>query len=226
MPRSRSYQTKLLEDLKDPEEAAAYLDAALEEGDRELFLLALRNVAEVHGGLSKLAELTKLNRENLYRMLSDKGNPEFYSLYTLLHALGLRLAVEAKHETPTSVDPRQAESKVFALRTRCVAMRSANNKLALAADTSHKETERIIAVTQDGQEIGALEYDFQHAELYLQVTGTLPGWPIMDVEIQTKDGKQLLGTASRESKSKLVLLRGKPVKRDRIEQILLKPHQE
>ena len=36
MPRNRSYQTKLLEDLRDPEEAAAYLDAALEEGDREL----------------------------------------------------------------------------------------------------------------------------------------------------------------------------------------------
>ncbi len=226
MPRSRSYQAKLLEDLRNPEEAAAYLDAALEEGDCELFLLALRNVAEVQGGLSKLAEDTQLNRENLYRMLSDKGNPEFYSLYTLLHALGLRLAVEAKHADPTPVVPRQAESKVFALRTRCVALRSANNKLALAADTSHKETERIIAVTQEGQEIGVLEYDFQHAELYLNVTGTLPGWPNMDVEIQTKDGKQFLGTAARESKSKLVLLRGKPVKRDRIDQILLRPHQE
>ena len=226
MPKSRSYQTKLLEDLRDSEEAAAYLDTALEEGDRELFLLALRNVAEVQGGLSKLAEVTKLNRENLYRMLSDKGNPEFYSLYTLLHALGLRLAVEAKHADPTPLDPQQAKSKVFALRTRCVALRSANKKLALAADTSHKETERIIAVTQEGQEIGVLEYDFQHAELYLNVTGTLPGWPNMDVEIQTKDGKQFLGTAARESKSKLVLLRGKPVKRDRIDQILLRPHQE
>ncbi|GEM_PF-228966 len=226
MPRNRSYQTKLLEDLRDPEEAAAYLDAALEEGDRELFLLALRNVAEVQGGLSKLAEVTKLNRENLYRMLSDKGNPEFYSLHTLLHALGLRLAVEAKHADSTPAAPRRAENNVFALRTRSVALHSANKKLALAADTSHKEAERILAVTQEGEEIGTLEYDFQHAELYLQVTGTLPGWPKMDVEIQTKDGKQFLGTTARESGNKFVLLRGKSVKRDKIDQILLRPHQE
>ena len=226
MPRSKSYQTKLLEDLRNPEEAAAYLDAALEEGDRELFLLALRNVAQVQGGLSKLAEVTKLNRENLYRMLSDKGNPEFYSLHTLLHALGLRLAVEAKHADSMPSDPRQAENKVFALRTRCADLRSVNKKLALAADTSNKEAQRIIAVTQEGEEIGVLEYDFQHAELYLHVTGALPSWRIMDVEIQTNDGKQFLGTTDRESGNKLVLLRGKPVKRDKIDQILLRPHQE
>ena len=106
------------------------------------------------------------------------------------------------------------------------AVRSANKKLALAADTSHKEAERIIAVTPEGEEIGALEYDFQHAELYLQVTGALPGWPNMDVEIQTKDGKQFSGAAARESGNKFVLLRGKSVKRDKIDQILLRPHQE
>lgn len=37
------YQKDLIEALKDPAEAAAYLNAALEEGDRETFLLALRN---------------------------------------------------------------------------------------------------------------------------------------------------------------------------------------
>jgi len=44
-----TYQEDLIEALKDPREAAAYLNAAMEEGDRELFLLALRNVAEAHG---------------------------------------------------------------------------------------------------------------------------------------------------------------------------------
>jgi DNA-binding phage protein len=48
--RTTTYQEDLIEDLKDPREAAAYLNAAMEEGDRELFLLALRNVAEAHGG--------------------------------------------------------------------------------------------------------------------------------------------------------------------------------
>ncbi len=43
---SRPYQNELLKALTDPEEAAAYLNAALDEGSEELFLLALRNVGE------------------------------------------------------------------------------------------------------------------------------------------------------------------------------------
>jgi len=43
---SRSYHDELLKDLTDPQEAAAYLNAALEEGSAELFLIALRNIAE------------------------------------------------------------------------------------------------------------------------------------------------------------------------------------
>ena len=58
-----------------------------------MFLLALRNVTEAQGGVWSLAEKTKLNRESLYRMLSERGNPEFQSLDALLHALGFRLAV-------------------------------------------------------------------------------------------------------------------------------------
>jgi len=95
MPKISSYQKDLLESLKDPCEAAAYLNAAIEDGDRAVFLLALRNVAEAHGGMTALAEKANLSRESLYKMLSKKGNPEIKSLYTLLHAMGLRLAIEA-----------------------------------------------------------------------------------------------------------------------------------
>lgn len=49
-----------IESLKDPCEASAYLNAAIEEGDRPVFLLALRNVAEVNGGMSALAAKTRL----------------------------------------------------------------------------------------------------------------------------------------------------------------------
>ncbi len=45
--------------------------------------------------MAHLAEKTKLNRESLYRMLSERGNPELRSLDTLLHALGFRLTVAA-----------------------------------------------------------------------------------------------------------------------------------
>jgi probable addiction module antidote protein len=95
MARSKNYQDSLLESLTDASEAAAYLNAALEDGDNEVFLLALRNVADARlGGMSKLADATGLNRESLYRMLSDNGNPELNSLSRLLQALGLKLAVE------------------------------------------------------------------------------------------------------------------------------------
>jgi probable addiction module antidote protein len=95
MAKSRPYKEGLLERLKDPQEAAAYLDAALEEGDIEVFLLALRDVAEARlGGIGGLAQQSGLNRETLYRTLSEQGNPELTSLDKLLHAVGLRLAVE------------------------------------------------------------------------------------------------------------------------------------
>ena len=46
--------------------------------------------------MAKLAEATQLNREHLYRMLSESGNPELRSLEALLDALGFRLAVTLK----------------------------------------------------------------------------------------------------------------------------------
>jgi probable addiction module antidote protein len=93
MHKTDSYQKHLIEDLKDSQEAIGYLNAALEGGDRNVFLLALRNVAEAHGGLSKLARKTKLDRANLYKVLSKHGNPEIGSLENILKALGLRLAI-------------------------------------------------------------------------------------------------------------------------------------
>lgn len=96
MAKLTSYQEDLIKSLKDPCEAAAYLNAAIEEEDRAVFLLALRNVAEANGGMADIAEKAKLSRVSLYRMLSKKGNPEIKSLIALLHTMGLRLSVEAE----------------------------------------------------------------------------------------------------------------------------------
>lgn len=85
----------LREWLQDPVQAAAYLDAALEDGDQEVFLLALRDVAEAKG-FTAVAQDSELNRENLYRMLSRQGNPQLSSLTALLKSMGLRLAVEVQ----------------------------------------------------------------------------------------------------------------------------------
>ena len=59
-----TYQEDLIEALKDPHEAAAYLSAVMEESDRALFMLALRNVAEAQGGMAAVSEKAKLNRES------------------------------------------------------------------------------------------------------------------------------------------------------------------
>lgn len=97
MARNRDYREHLDEALADDAEALAYLNAALEDEDADVFLLALRDVARARaGGLAGLAEKARLNREHLYRMLAENGNPELRSLEALLDALGFRLSVELK----------------------------------------------------------------------------------------------------------------------------------
>lgn len=91
-----SYQEDLIEALKDPHEAAEYLNAAIEDGDKEVFLLTMRDVAEAHGGMSAVAKKAHINRESLYRMLSKKGNPELQSVLNLLHVIGLKISIEPK----------------------------------------------------------------------------------------------------------------------------------
>jgi probable addiction module antidote protein len=89
------YQETLLEALQDPEEAQAYLNACLMDEDPRVFLLALKDVLQAQGeDMSTLAKKSKLNRENLYRMLSQKGNPKLTSITAVLHSVGLQLAVQ------------------------------------------------------------------------------------------------------------------------------------
>jgi len=89
---SKSYDEFLREELRDPEVAAEYLSAALEEGSLDQFLLALRNVADAHGGVGVLSDITELNRQSMYRMLSERGNPTLVSLLAVLRALGIDIA--------------------------------------------------------------------------------------------------------------------------------------
>jgi probable addiction module antidote protein len=80
--------------LGDPVEATAYLNAALEDEDPRIFLLALRDVTLAQGGIGALAGKTGLHRVNLNRILSAKGNPEVKSLASVMRELGFRLRVE------------------------------------------------------------------------------------------------------------------------------------
>jgi len=102
---TESYREALRESLKNPDEAAHYLNACLEDGDFRVFLLALRDVADARGGMRTLACDTRLNRESLYRMLSKSGNPSLDSLAVVLKACGLRLTVQ-------SITPRRGKKRV------------------------------------------------------------------------------------------------------------------
>ncbi len=99
MAKTLKYKDPLSRQLKDHKKAAAYLNKALQESDLRAFLLALRHVAEAQGGMSKLAEKSELNRENLYRTLSRKGNPRFFNLLAVLKTFDLKLTIIAKSKT-------------------------------------------------------------------------------------------------------------------------------
>jgi len=58
------------------------------------FLLAVKDVTDANGGVREVAESAHLNRETLYRTLSENGNPKLTSLDSILHAVGLRLSVK------------------------------------------------------------------------------------------------------------------------------------
>jgi|ERR1035438_8792064 probable addiction module antidote protein len=102
---TESYRETLLDALKNPDEAAQYLNACLEDEDVRVFLLALRDVADARGGMRALARDARLNRESLYRMLSRSGNPSLDSLAAVLNACGLRLTVQ-------STAPRRGRRKI------------------------------------------------------------------------------------------------------------------
>ena len=91
---SLPYADLLIESLKDRKEAAAYLEAAIEDGDQAVLMLALRHVAQAQGGVAEVARRAKLTREATYKMLSKAGNPALSSLTAVLAATGLRLAVK------------------------------------------------------------------------------------------------------------------------------------
>ena len=93
MPRrTKDYHSWLLVQLTDPSAAANYLNAAMQDSP-ELFLKALRNVAEAQS-MSKVAEGAGVNRESLYRALSKNGNPTLCTLNSVLSVMGLRIAIE------------------------------------------------------------------------------------------------------------------------------------
>ena len=93
---SISHEEAMVRHLRaDPQFAAEYLKAALEdEDDPRVLLLALRHLAQAQG-IAKVAKAAGVERESLYRALSPRGNPRLSTLIAVTRAIGLKLTVEA-----------------------------------------------------------------------------------------------------------------------------------
>jgi DNA-binding phage protein len=100
MTTHKSYKSYLIESLKHPAEAAAYLDAVLEDGDLEHIVLALKNVAEARRNQVNNSNKPDPAWENFYRLLDQGKTPELPAILALLSELGLKLSVTAKEELP------------------------------------------------------------------------------------------------------------------------------
>ncbi len=80
------------EHIASADDVAAYLEAALEEGDPDLFRAVLGDIAR-SAGMTDMARRTGLSRQSLYKALSDAGNPEFTTVLKVVRALGLRFTI-------------------------------------------------------------------------------------------------------------------------------------
>jgi len=97
MPKTKTRVWDPAEHLVTEEDMAAYLEAALQEGDSALIAAALGDIARAKG-MSQIAREAGLGRESLYKALSAEGNPEFATIMKVVGALGLQL-----HASPVRV---------------------------------------------------------------------------------------------------------------------------
>ena len=95
MAKTKTRPWDAAEHLKSDKDMAAYLEAALEEGDAALFTAALGDIARAKG-MTEIARVTGLGRESLYKALSPEGNPEFATVLKVVQSLGLKLHATAR----------------------------------------------------------------------------------------------------------------------------------
>ncbi len=88
--------------LTTADDVAAYLEAALQDGDPQLVAAALGDIARAKG-MSQVARDAGLGRESLYKSLSSSGNPELATVLKVISALGLQLHVSVSDNAEMAV---------------------------------------------------------------------------------------------------------------------------
>lgn len=145
MPKkTQSYDAWQMNRLSRPDAASSFLNAARADS-LEMFLLALRKVAQAHQ-MARVAKEANVQRETLYRALSGEGNPTIGTLSSVLDVLGLDFIVSPKKKSPTS-DPNTKE------RAQClidIVEPGASKKIGTVGIGAYKA---LAGIGQDNQEV-------------------------------------------------------------------------
>jgi len=90
-----NFKQDFYKELEDSDSAEAYLNDAMESGDTKAILLAVRDIAKVRG-VAEISKRTGIQREHLYTILSEHGNPTLENFSSIVDALGYELQVKKR----------------------------------------------------------------------------------------------------------------------------------
>jgi probable addiction module antidote protein len=129
--------------LKTPAHRAAYLEAAIEDGDPAVIANALGNIARAQG-IAEVAKKAGVTRAALYKNLSQGGDPRISTLLGVMRATGLRVTIapdqEAKAKRAPVVGKVIAEPSKFRSVVGGKAARPPSQKQAAESRASRKLT--------------------------------------------------------------------------------------
>jgi probable addiction module antidote protein len=99
----RKYEDYLIESLKNPDEAEAYLNASIEaymeDKNSQALMLALEHLARARYSMTDLAKKVGVQRQHLYRIFDNESNPKFQTITELINSLGFTLEAKRKPQT-------------------------------------------------------------------------------------------------------------------------------
>jgi probable addiction module antidote protein len=95
MRRYRDMDNYILELLKDPKEAEAYLNASIdvymEDGNTAAFCIALEHLVKSRCPVAEFSEKNSINRKQLYRIFRNEINPSMETVFKILKSLGFKI---------------------------------------------------------------------------------------------------------------------------------------
>ncbi|MDD3436250.1 MAG: helix-turn-helix domain-containing protein [Candidatus Gastranaerophilales bacterium] len=94
---TRTFEEFLLEDFKNPQEALAFFQVAMEEflenNDLAHFNLALDLLIKSQGSVTQFAKNTGISRTHLYKIFRSKSEPKLSTIKNILNELGYKLTI-------------------------------------------------------------------------------------------------------------------------------------